>query len=211
MRFIEFDLYSRALCMGERTKGGLFRPCAKTIRYSQISGALRKKFGENEIHAAGYLVEGNGWNKVDYLVYAPKDKTRAISKIPLKIEFLTDVHGKVYVLENEVTANFPEKFDIFMGALISKGFGLCKLNKQNTIEAKYPDPEILKTRIPILKTRIPLNKLNKFGIEERNIRKPKYGYLFEPTSPTSGVYVLSLFEDSEVVAPEFLISLIERR
>ena len=73
MRFIEFDLYSDALCMGERVKGGLFRPCAKTIRYSQISGALRKKFGENEIHAAGYLVEENGYNKVDQISYKAYD------------------------------------------------------------------------------------------------------------------------------------------
>jgi hypothetical protein len=187
--------------MGERTKGGLFRPCAATIRYSQISGALRKKFGTDEIHAAGYLEEGNGWNKLDYLIYAPKDKTRAVSKIPLRIEFLTNVHGKVYVLENKVTANLPEKFDIFMGALVSKGFGLCKLSKRRIIEDKP-------VKLGALRTRIPLNRLDIFAIEERNIRKPKYGYLFEPTSPTSGVYVLSLFEGSEVVAPEFLI---ERR
>ncbi len=204
MRFIEFDLYSDALCMGERTKGGLFRPCARTIRYSQISGALRKKFGADKIHAAGYLVEGNGWNKTDYLIYAPKDKTRAISKIPLKIEFLTKVHGKVYVLENDFTANLPGKFDIFMGALISKGFGLCKLSKCRIIEDKP-------VKLGTLRTRIPLNRLDIFGIEERNIRKPVYGYLFEPTSLTSGVYVLSLFEESELVAPEFLISPIERR
>lgn len=198
MRFIEFDLYSDALCMGERTKGGLFRPCARTIRYSQISGALRKKFGADEIHAAGYLVEGNGYNKIDYLIYAPKDKTRAISKIPLKVEFLVNVHGKVYVLENDFTVNLPRKFDIFMGALISKGFGLCTLTNRRLVEDKP-------VKLGALRTRIPLNRLDIFGIEERNVRKPVYGYLFEPTSLTTGVYVKSLFEDSEVVAPEFLI------
>lgn len=201
MRFIEFDLSSDALCMGERTKGGLFRPCdKKTIRYSQISGALRKKFGSAEIHAAGYLVEGNGYNKTDYFIYSPRDKARAISKVPLQIELLTNVHGKVYVLENEFTVkNLPDKFDLFMGALISKGLGLCTLTKRKFAEDK---PVALGT----LKTRIPLNKLYIFGIEESNIKNPVYGYLFEPTSLTSGVYVKSLFEGSEVVAPEFLIS-----
>lgn len=202
MRFIELDLYSDALCMGERIKGGLFRPCAKTIRYSQISGALRKKFGVEEIHAAGYLVEGNGYNKTDYLIYSPRDKARAISKVPLQVEFLTNVHGKVYVLGNNFTTHLPQNFEIFMGALISKGFGLCRLNKRKPIEVESVKPGVLKTRIP-------LDKQEMFSI--KNIIKPVYGYLFEPTSPTSGVYVLSLFEGSEVVAPEFLISPRERR
>ena len=202
MRFIEFDLTSDALCMGERIKGGLFRPCAKTIRYSQISGALRKKFGVEEIHAVGHLLEGNGY-KTDYLIYSPKDKSRAISKVPLQVEFLTDVRGKVYVLENNFTADLPQRFEIFMGALISKGFGLCRLNKRRAIEV---EPKSIKRGI--LKTRIPLDKQEMFGI--RKFLSPVYGYLFEPTSPTSGIYVLSLFEGSEVVAPEFLISLKER-
>jgi hypothetical protein len=205
MRFIEFDLYSDALCMGERVKGGLFRPCAKTIRYSQISGALRRKFGQNEIHAAGYLVEENGYNKVDYFIYSPRDRARAISKVPLQIEFLTNVQGKVYVLENEFTAkNLPDKFGILMGALISKGFGLCTLIKRKFAEDR---PLALGT----LRTRIPINKLDIFGIEESNIKRPVYGYLFEPTSLTSGMYVLSLFEGSEVVSPRFLILEAKRR
>lgn len=209
MRFIEFDLYSDALCMGERIKGGLFRPCTKTIhdnqiggpiRYSQISGALRKKFGAGEIHAAGYLVEGNGWNRIEYLIYSPRDKARTTSKLPLQIEFLTNVHGKVYILEDDFTANLPQKFEIYMGALVSKGFGLCRLNKRRDgVEDKPIMPGMLRTRIP-------LNRLNIFGIKEESIKKPVYGYLFEPTSPTSGVYVLSLFEGSEIVAPEFLIT-----
>jgi len=202
MRFIEFDLTSDALCMGERIKGGLFRPCAKTIRYSQISGALRKKFGVDEIHAAGYLLEGNGY-KINYFIYSPKDKSRAISKVPLQVEFLTAVRGKVYVLENNFTADLPQTFEIFMGALIPKGFGLCTVNKRRAIEV---EPKSIKRGI--LKTRIPLDKQEMFGI--RKFLSPVYGYLFEPTSPTSGIYVLSLFEGSEVVAPEFLISLKER-
>lgn len=204
MRFIEFGLSSDALCMGERIKGGIFCPCARTIRYSQISGALRKKFGESEIHAVGYLLEGNGYNETDYLIYSPRDKMRAVSKIPLRVEFLTNVRGKVYVLENKSTAGMPERFEIFMGALVSKGLGLCGLNKCGVIEAGQLKPGILRTRIPV-------DKLDLFGVRERRgERKPVYGYLFQPTSLTSGVYVLSLFEGSEVIAPEFLISTEER-
>lgn len=198
MTFIEFELYSEALCMGERIKGGLFRPCCKTIRYSQISGALRKKFGANGIHAAGYLVDGNGYNKTEYLTYSPRNRVKGVSKIPLQIEFLTNVHGKVYVLKDNSSTDLPHRFEIPMGALISKGFGLCKLKKVGMVEAEPP-------RLGTLKTRIPLDKQEIFNIRE--VRRPVYGYLFEPTSPTSGIYVLSLFEQSEVVAPEFLVSL----
>lgn len=197
--FIEFDLYSDALCMGERTKGGLFRPCVRTIPYSQISGALRRKFGTT-IHAAGYLINSNGHNRTDYFTYAPKDKARTISKVPLKVEFLTNVYGKVYVLNTEFTANLPDNFTLLMGALISKGFGHCTLYKRQTVEGK-PEKGFLKTRIP-------LNKKDLFDIKA--VIKPVYGFLFEPTSPTSGVYVLSLFEGSVVSAPVFLISA-ERR
>ena len=197
MRFIEFDLYSEALCMGERTKGGLFRPCCRTIRYSQISGALRRRFGADEIHAAGYLVDGNGYNKTDCLIYSPRERARGISKVPLEVEFLANVWGKVYILENDFTAGFPNRFEILMGALISKGFGSCGLHKVGLVEAEPP-------RLGILRTRIPLDKAEIFNI--RRVLRPVYGYLFKPTSPTSGEYVLSLFEGSNVVAPQFLIS-----
>jgi len=202
VRFIEFDLYSDALCMGERTKGGLLRPCCRTIRYSQISGALRKKFGVGDIHAAGYLVDGNGYNRTDYLIYSPRERVRGVSKVPLQVEFLTNVRGKVYALENDSAANFPDRFVVHMGAFISKGFGLCKLRKMAVVEAEPPAKGILRTRIP-------LDKLDTFNV--RRVIKPVYGYLFEPTSPTTGTYVLSLFEGSEVVAPEFLISPVQRR
>ena len=202
MRFIEFDLHSDALCMGERTKGGLLRPCCRTIRYSQISGALRKKFGVGDIHAAGYLVDGNGYNRTNYLIYSPRERVSGVSKVPLQVEFLTNVRGKVYALENDSTANFPDRFVIYMGAFTSKGFGLCKLKKVAVVEAEPPAKGILRTRIP-------LDKLATFNV--RRVIRAVHGYLFEPTSPTTGIYVLSLFEGSEVVAPEFLISPVRRR
>jgi len=55
----------------------------------------------------------------------------------------------------------------------------------------------------ILNTRIPIKYKDKFLIEERD--KSVYGYLFEPTSETSGIYIKSLFEGSEVVGPKFLL------
>jgi hypothetical protein len=106
------------------------------------------------------------------------------------------------VLENDSTTVFPPQFEVFMGAFISRGFGLCRLKRVKLVDSDPPKQGILRTRIP-------MNNLETFNI--RKILKPVYGYLFEPTSLTSGVYVLSLFEGSEVIAPEFLISPMERR
>ena len=199
MKFIEFNIFSDALCMGERTKAGVFRPCVKTIPYSQISGALRKKFSDPEIHATGYLLKSEGYNEVDYFTYSPRERTKGISKLPIKIEFLRNVQGKIYMVESENLMDLPNEFEIFMGALTFKGFGVCKLVKTSVVEGK-------KRAVGFLKTRIPCNKLKLFNTEPKDALK--YGYLFEPTSAFTGKYVLSLFENSKVVGPECLV---ERR
>ena len=127
MTFLKYELTSPALCMGERTKGGLFRPCCRTIRYSQISGALRAHFG-GEWHAAGHLVECEGHNVVQYFTYSPRAKAQGVSKIPLTVEFLTDVLGLVYMVPNG--RRLPKEFEITMGALRSQGLGRCTLKYQ---------------------------------------------------------------------------------
>lgn len=198
MRVIEYDLTADALCMGEREKAGVFKPCCKTIRYSQITGALRHNFNYKDIHAVGYLVNENGFNKIDYLIYSPRERVTEISKVPLQVEFLRNVKAKVFIIENEATKELPDNFSISMGAMLSKGFGICKLNKTTIFEAGNPDKGYLKTRIPIKYQQL-------FDI--KNILKPIYGYLFEPDeqNPETGKYILSLFEGSFVVAPNYLI------
>jgi len=196
MKVVEYTLTSEMLCMGERIKKGTFRPTVKTIPYTQITGALKAVFGDKDIHAVGHLIEGGKHNKVEYLTYSPRERKLETSKLPLTIEFLTGVLGKIYVLENDDTKEFPEEFEVYMGAMKSKGFGLCTLKRSNEIGEIKPKPGILNTRIPE-------EHVDKFGI--RNVIKPVYGYLFKPTSETTGVYVLSLFEGSQIVGPEFLL------
>jgi len=196
MKFIEYILTSDMLCLGERIKKGTFRPTTRTIPYSQITGALKALFGDKEIHAVGYLVKDKKYNNVDYLTYSPRDRGLEMSKLPLTIEFLTNVLGYVYVLENEFVKDFPKEFEIWMGAMKSRGFGLCTLKKLKEITDFAIKPGVLNTRIPE-------KYLGQFGI--RNIIKPVYGYLFRPTSDTTGVYLRSLFEGSEIAGPEFLL------
>ena len=206
MELIEYELTADHLCMGERLKAGTFRPCAQTIRYSQITGALRKKFGdEKDLHAVGYLVEEEGFNQLEYLTYSPRDRSLNLSKLPLQIEFLVNVKGKVFLPVTDTVENLPEEFDLTMGALLSKGFGRCKLAQKELISStsekgRIPqDPE----RDYVLNVRLPEKYCSLFGI--RKVLKPIYGYLFESRGLTSGVYARSLFEGSVVIAPVFLL------
>jgi hypothetical protein len=196
MKFIKYRLTSDMLCMGERLKKGTFRPTIGTIPYTQITGALKAVFGDKDIHAVGHLVEDKKHNKVGYLTYSPRDRGIETSKLPLTIEFLTDVLGSVYIVKNEVTKDFSEEFEIRMGAMRFRGLGLCTLRKSEEIPNITPKPGILNTRIPE-------EHLEMFGV--RKVLKHVYGFLFKPLSDTSGVYVKSLFEGSEIVGPKFLL------
>lgn len=200
MEFYEYILTSEALCSGERIKAGNFRPCARTIRYSQITGALKRLFGNGEIHSVGYLDELDSYNCAEYLIYSPRERVSEISKVPLQIETLTNVRAKIFILKNSFTENLPERFELTIGALISKGLGHCQLSRVNLHSID------LKRKLPLgkLKIRIPEKYAEIFGI--RKIVRPIYGYLFEPVSISYGHYVRSLFEGSFVEAPEIFIS-----
>jgi len=153
--------------------------------------ALRKWTENKNLHATGVLDSYES----DYFVYSPMERVSKTSKIPLQVEILSNVKGKVYIVKND-DMELPDEFEIFLGALISKGFGKCYLKFIDSI-AK------VKIRKGFLNTRIPCEHLDIFSI--KNVMKPVYGYLFERTSDTSGVYVKSLFEGSEVAGPVFLL------
>lgn len=220
MKFLQYILTADAICMGERMKGGLVRPCSKTIRYSQISGALREHFGLNEIHAVGHLINVGLHNRPEYIVYSPRDNIRGVSKIPLQIQVLTNVKGRVYILKTERVAQaLEEKFEIMMGAFRSKGLGRCKLElvkEDAELDSTETQQGLLNTRIPIL----PANeeeflRLKEEGVPSTFLREtfgviriinPVFGYLFQPDSQrVSGKYVISLFQRSEIIGPKFLV------
>jgi len=230
MNFIEYTITSDMLCMGERIKKGQFRPTVTTIPYSQITGALKAVFGDKEIHAVGYFPFNNEQEfrgkHTQILTYSPRDRAVNTSIIPLYIEYLADVEGMVFIAEtkdirDELESN--ESISIYMGAFKSKGFGSCTLKDRRKISEEDLDIRegVLNTRIPIAKVEdmkgidgntnkrlIDEGKTNEFlkaNFCIEKVTKARYGYLFEPTSKTSGCYVLSLFEGSVVKGPGFLL------
>lgn len=199
--FLDYELTARALYLGERAKGNLFKPCLRTIPYSAISGALNRHFGNSttgdRIKAVGFLEQRVGSNRAGLLTYSPRDRVAKVSKIPLQVEFLADVVGIVLVVASESAQRLPEKFGLTLGGMRSHGFGDARLE----FRAKRAggDP-----RLGLLRVRLPEAEAPAFGIVK--VQTPVYGYLFEPTPGAfTGVYVRSLFEGSRVVGPGLLL------
>lgn len=207
-KYIECELTADVLCIGERVKKGIFKPCIRTIPFSSITGALRERFNKHNIFAVGKLEDSylkDIDNHIHIHVYSPRYRYEDVAKVPLQIEYMTDVSATVYVnINNEDIQDFCKELEIcneiWLGAFKSKGFGRCQLRYVKTINS----PAIKTGR---LQSRIPEKHLPVFGIEE--VIKPIYGYLFEylfePGKPTSERYVKSLFEGSLVKGYDFLI------
>ena len=195
MPYWEYELSGDRLCLGVRPKGGLFRPCdTHAIRYSAATGALREFFGEVGLHAAGYFLRRDGHNIVDYLTYGPRNDAAGVSVLPLTVQFVSRALGRVVVKSGRA---LPQSFDLSMGALKSQGLGRCTFR---LLGAAPMDP----VRGALL-TRLPSHRAEEFGIPAEWVIGPLYGYLFEPTSPEQGDYVLSLFEGSQVRGPRCLV------
>jgi len=206
MEFLQYELTSNLLCLGETVKSDILKPCCKTIRYSSITGAIRKIFGNEDIHAVGYLEDNEDYNQINILIHSPRDRNVNSSKFPLQVEFLSNVKGKVYIPVTNNLTKLPDEFEIRMGALLSKGFGLCKLVFQKIISEKDEESEIIYNPVPekyVLNVRIPEKQSSMFNI--KSVVIPVYGYLFQPIGIESGIYVRSLFEGSIVQGPVFLL------
>jgi len=194
MPFWEYELRAETLCLGERVKGGLFRPCdTHAIRYSAVTGAMRQHFGMDDLHAAGYFVEKGGHNLIAYLTYAPRDDAIGLSKLPLTIQFVANALGRVVVKTS--AESLPEEFELSMGAMKSQGFGRCQFRRLGEADMQIVRGQLL--------TRLPVHRTDEFAVQR--VVSPVYGYLFELTSFVSGEYVLSLFEGSQVYGPKCLV------
>lgn len=186
--FVVYRLEAEKLVLGERIKMGTYRPCITTLPSTQIEGALRSL--GLDVPAVGYLTPPINKRQ---LTFAPMDHALVLAKLPITVEYLESVTGKVFISRDD---RLPDSFFLRMGGLKSRGFGLCHLSKETVIK----EPRI---REGILRTRIREDQLENFGI--RKLDPVVYGYLFKPTSEVSGVYCRSLFEGSRVEGYSFLL------
>ena len=213
MIYHEYKLKADFICIGERNKGGLYKPTAEILRYSMLVGALKKMYGDYPFHAFGSLLSF----EKNYLTYNLRDRYSESAKIPLGIEVLHNVDGKVYITCEDNTIDLKQNIVLKLGAKLSLGFGECFLEYLNS---KPLDP--LKFRVGTLNSRIPIRAQSDQELESflngkptqflkqifgiKNILKPVYGYLFKPVNQYTGYYELSLFENSKIMGSDFLIN-----
>ena len=195
---LELTLEIETIIIGERVKGGIFRPCQNTIPSSTIEGALKHWFGIIS-PAVGFFEEGT--YVFNEFTYSVKDKALNISKMPIITEYLqpqTDggkITAKILLPVNEAENNISEGDRFQMGALKSKGFG-----KSEVIEIKKIQSE---TKQGFLKVKLFKDEAKEFGVHEIS---PIYGYLFYPDNfSIGGIYKKALFPNSLVKAPEILL------
>jgi hypothetical protein len=187
------------LCLGERIKKGTLRPTITTIPSTQISGAIREVTGDLAVWAIGYLED---YDK-ELMIYAPRFRDTDVSKIPLSVQILRNVRGRVFVAKNGY--ELAKTLDISLGAFRTKGFGRCVLTRvERQVDTRIVEGE--------LRSRLPERECERIGINgDSDVIKPIYGYLFRPNNPPNpiysnrGKYERALFEGSRVRAYSFIV------
>ncbi len=123
--FLHFEVYAQAIAIGERIKGGIFRPCIENIPTSTLKGSFRDYFGLTNVLAIGFFRE---WTyEKDNFTYAPFDAFLGTAKLPISLEYLKPakdtkaVEADIYVVKNEVTESLVKATptEISLGALKS--------------------------------------------------------------------------------------------
>jgi len=212
--FYKLSFRSGALAIGQRMKGGTFRPCVETLPSSTLSGALAEFFPGVRAAALGFLRAGS-YQKA-YFTYSPRDPRTGSSVLPLTLEYLAPapgcdyVEGDVYLphtsVADEVVKALP--LDLSMGALRYRGFGQVHLELISLITAadSFPTDRVsFPYRRGYFEGRVRENEIEEFDIK---IIAPRYGYLLEPDdrNPRTGRYRRSIFPGSLIEAPAFLVA-----
>jgi hypothetical protein len=202
IKLLELHLEIDSVIIGERFKGGTFRPCQATIPSSTIEGALKHYFGV-EVPAVGFFEENT--YEFGEFTYSIRDKFLNVSKMPIITTYLRPkgvhrkIKAKVYIPYSRGVDLKDELKDteFQLGALKSKGFGKSKIVEVREIESEVKQG--------ILNVKVFEEEAGEFGIEIPPI-SPVYGYLFKPDRfSIGGIYKRALFPGSLVRAPEVLL------
>lgn len=197
MGFIKLNVEIDAVIIGERVKGGIYRPCLETIPSSTIRGAFKNCLGL-EINGVGIFVKDT--YQIKDFVYSVKDKFLETAKLPFVTEYLSPkgnskIKAEIYIVKNNnISPELFKDLEFHLGALKSKGFGKTKVIEIDEIPSEIKQG--------FLNVRIYEDVCDRFNI---TVLSPIYGYLFYPTDMVSGIYKRALLENSLVRAPEILL------
>ncbi len=195
--FFRLKVHIDSIVIGERIKGGTYRPCLETIPSSTIKGVFRHFFGK-DVKGVGHFEKGTYEQKE--LIYSVKDKYLEAAKMPIISSYLAPkntekIKADIFIVkENHITKDMFDNFIFTMGGLKSRGFG-----RSEVINVEEVTPQI---KQGWLKIRIFEDEVEYFAIQALS---PLYGYLFHPTDFVSGFYKRALFEGSLVKAPEIFL------
>lgn len=197
IKLLKLELDIDSIIIGERVKGGIYRPCLETIPSSTVRGAFKYSLGL-ELKGVGYFKEGT--YEIRDFTYSITDKLLNVAKMPIITSCLYPSGGEkikafIYVAyDDSLNENMFQNMTIFLGALKSKGFGKAKITNVKEVPCKIMQG--------LLKVRVIHEDATALGITPIS---PVYGYLFYPKNLTSGVYKRALFEGSLVRAPEVFL------
>ena len=203
IKLVELILEIENIVIGERIKGGVFRPCQETIPSSTIEGAIWHHLRKN-VSAVGFFKEDT--YELAELTYSVRDRMLDTAKVPIFTSYLRPVacgHNNekitafVYIPYNSVEASLShfENLTFYMGALKSKGYGKCFVKSINVRE--YP------IKKGFLKVKIFCREVDDFAVTDLS---GVYGFMFKPDDQhIGGKYEKSLFPGSFVEGPTILL------
>ncbi len=197
MRLLKLDLGIDSIIIGERVKGGIYRPCIETIPSTTVQGAFRNCLGL-DLKGVGFFEPGT--YEVKDFTYSIQDRFLEVAKMPIITSCMypanrEKIKAKIYLPNyDSINKDIFQNLTLTIGALKSKGFGKSKIVKVEEIEVEIKQGA--------LKVRVLENDSSSLGI---TVIAPVYGYLFYPQNPISGVYKRAIFEGSIVKAPEVFL------
>lgn len=192
MRWYRYKFYSKALHIGDRYKGGIYKPTVDYIRATTVTFALRKIMGDNSIYAFGKEI--NGLKKI--MVRNPVDRESRTGRAsgdrgPVHIEYFEDANGEIYV-----NKDIGDRVELVLGGFKSIGFGVTELTKVGEVDSRVGKG--------YLATVVPIQWSDEFEI--RREIAPIYGYVFMPDDITGGRYVKSLMPGSYIAGIDILLN-----